>query len=225
MLFAWQRAISNFVLCIGFRLRQLVGQNTTFIRTAKWGALVGLLSTILGCGSVNVSEYEGLTPEFDVREFFNGELKAHGIVKNRSGKMIRYFVADIKATWKDGTGTLEETFVFNDGEKQYRTWTLTPQDSAPTSGSEKDSGGRSGKTPQQYIGTASDVIGQAELTSSGNALFLNYVLRIPYKDDTIDITVDDRMYLIEDNLLINESAMFKFGFNVGEVVLTIQKLP
>jgi len=57
---------------------------------------------------------------------------------------------------------------------------------------------------------------------SGNTMFMKYILIVPYKDSTIDITIDDRMYLVNDHLLINESKMTKFGFEVGEINLVIQ---
>jgi hypothetical protein len=35
--------------------------------------------------------------------------------------------------------------------------------------------------------------------------------------------MDDWMYLITPDTLINETSMTKWGFNVGEIVLVIQK--
>jgi len=58
---------------------------------------------------------------------------------------------------------------------------------------------------------------------SGNALFLDYVLRIPYDGDTIDLRIDDRMYQVSDKVLLNESIMTKVGFDVGEITLVIIK--
>ena len=65
----------------------------------------------------------------------------------------------------------------------------------------------------------------ATITVAGNSMFLDYVLRIPYKGDTLDIRVDDRMYLVNPNVLINESRMIKFGFEVGEILLVIERRP
>jgi hypothetical protein len=56
-------------------------------------------------------------------------------------------------------------------------------------------------------------------------MFLKYVLRIPYGDKKIDITIDDRMYRTTENILINESKMYKFGFRVGEILLVMVKEP
>jgi hypothetical protein len=163
---------------------------------------IGILSA---CANVSVTDYAKNSPKLVLQEFFNGSLRAHGIVKDRSGKVIRYFNASIDASWVDGVGTLDENFVFDNGEKQQRIWTIIKDDTG------------------KYIGTANDVIGSSQLKVSGNSLFLNYVLRIPYEDGTLDLNIDDRMYLVSNNVLINESVMTKWGFQVGEIVLVIEK--
>ncbi len=164
-----------------------------------------LCALFAGCGSVPIEDYAANQPVLVPETFFDGKLSAHGVVKNRSGKVIRYFNADIKAYWKDGIGTLEEDFLFDDGEKDRRVWTLTPSGN------------------NRYVGTAGDVVGEGEVQFAGNSMFLDYVLRIPYNDGTLDIRIDDRMYLVNPNTLINESRMMKFGFEVGEILLVIQK--
>ena len=166
-----------------------------------------LISSLLlvGCGSAQIEDHANQKPSLHVEKFFEGKLVAHGVVKDFRGRVVRHFNADILASWKDGVGTLVEDFIFDDGELQRRIWTLTP-----------DGFG-------SYIGTAGDVIGQGVIRSAGNAMFLKYVLRIPFRSDTLDITVDDRMYLVNPSTLINESRLEKFGFEVGEILLVISK--
>ena len=171
------------------------------------GLLLFLALLFTGCANVSVDDYQGNAPDFIPSEFFNGRLTAHGVVMDRSGRVTRYFNADIQASWAAGIGTLDEDFLFDDGEAQKRIWTLTPT----------ENGG--------YIGTAGDVVGEGQLTYAGNAVFLDYVLRIPYGDGTIDLRVDDRMYLVGDDVLINESRLTKFGVNVGRILLTIIRHP
>ncbi|MEH6592087.1 MAG: DUF3833 domain-containing protein [Halioglobus sp.] len=172
------------------------------LRTITSAIIVVLLSA---CSGLSVDNYAEFSPILDPEEFFDGQLSAHGVVKNRSGRVIRTFNADIAASWAQGTGTLVEDFVFDDGEQQQRIWTLEPD-------------GEAG-----YIGTAGDVVGAGQLSAAGNSLFLNYVLRIPYGDSTVDVRVDDRMYLVSPNVLINESILKKFGVRVGSLTLTIIK--
>jgi hypothetical protein len=169
--------------------------------------LVLVTFLLAGC-SLNVSEYSDMKPTFTLEDYFQGRLMAHGVVKNRSGKVIRYFNATIDASWDaNGVGTLDEHFVFNDGEKQQRVWTLKPDGT------------------RQHSGTAGDVIGAADINAAGNAVFLSYVLRIPYNDDTLDITVDDRMYRVSDSIVLNESRLLKLGIEVGSILLVIERGP
>ena len=163
--------------------------------------------SLIACSQVQVSDYQSMTPTFNVEQFFDGQLTAHGVVKNRGGKVIRTFEATIAASWKDGVGVLDEDFVFDDGEKQKRIWTLTRQSDGT------------------YLATAGDVSGTGVLKQSGNSVFLDYVLQVPYRGDVLEVRVDDRMYLLTPDLLINESKLKKFGFRVGELLLVIARQP
>ena len=167
--------------------------------------LLGLL-LLNGCSSIEVQDYLSKQPALVMEEFFNGQLAAHGVVKNWRGLVIRTFNADIRAYWRDGVGVLEEDFVFDDGEEQRRVWTLRP----------RGGGG--------YLGTAGDVVGEAEVEVAGNSVFLDYVLMIPWGDGSLNIRIDDRMYLVEPDVIINESAMSKFGLPVGQIQLVIRRL-
>jgi len=159
------------------------------------------------CSNVSVNHYSNNTPKLIPQEFFNGDLTAHGVVKNRSGEVIRFFDASIKAYWKNGIGTLEEKFVFNDGEIQYRTWQLTPDKN----------------NSSQFTGTAGDVVGTSNGAFAGNAINMHYVLKVKRNDSTIDVNVNDWMWLVNEKRLLNESTLTKFGFKVGSVQLMIEK--
>jgi hypothetical protein len=166
------------------------------------------VSFVLGaCSSTSVNTYGNNSPPLIAQQFFNGDLAAHGVVKNRSGKVIRYFNATIKAYWENGVGTLEEKFIFNDGEIQFRTWKLAPS-----------------KNDNSYFSaTAGDVIGEGKGQSAGNAFNLHYVLNVKYNKSTINVSVDDWMWLVDEKTLLNESTLTKFGFKVGSVQLVIEK--
>ncbi|ETX09595.1 hypothetical protein MUS1_06630 [Marinomonas ushuaiensis DSM 15871] len=168
-------------------------------------ALMCLLM-LSACSTSDVSLYAKNEPRFELQEFFSGSLTAHGILKNRSGEVIRYFNATLEGSWENGIGTLAEEFLFDDGEIQNRTWTMTPDEN------------------RQYIATANDVIGFGEVKVSGNALFMNYVLQVPYNGDLLEVNVDDRMYMVKEGVVMNESVMTKFGFEVGYLSIVIQKI-
>jgi len=170
-----------------------------------------ILFTILvviftGCSKMKIEDFKNKSPEFIPQEYFNGPLKAYGMVKDRSGKIIRTFKGDLVGSWdKNGVGTLAEKFIYDDGEKQTRVWTLKPTGD------------------KTYIGTAGDIVGDAKMITKGNTVMMDYTMTVPYNDSTIDINVKDWLHLHEDGVILNHSKMQKFGFVVGELVITIIK--
>ncbi len=170
--------------------------------------LVGIIFMLTACSTTSLDEYASNKPLLIPEQFFNGSLTAQGVIKNRSGKVTRYFTARINAYWRDSSGakigTLEEVFQFNDGELQYRTWTLTP-------------------TAAGYTATAGDVIGPGSAQTRGNAMQLHYTLEVKYQGSPLQLQVEDWMWLVDDNTLLNESTLRKWGFKVGSVQLVIQK--
>ncbi len=168
------------------------------------GILVSFL--LSSCSSQNLDQYADTNPALDLKEFFNGELLAYGMLENRSGVMTRRFTATIDASWEGDEGTLFEEFLFDDGEIQYRNWTLT------------DLGNNN------YQGVASDVVGLAEGSIAGSVFQWQYQLNVPYGDDSIVLKLDDWLYLIDENHLINKTKLTKFGIRVGELTLVIEKV-
>ena len=67
-----------------------------------------LLIMLNGCSAVPIEDYAENSPVLVAETFFSGELIASGIVKDRSGRVIRYFNATIDASWEGGVGTLDE---------------------------------------------------------------------------------------------------------------------
>lgn len=169
--------------------------------------LVGLLLatvTLLGC-STSVRDYAEREPRLDLQEYFAGPLVAWGIVQDRSGEVTRSFRVDMVGRWDGDTGVLEEDFVWSDGELERRVWNFHKHDE------------------HTYTGTAGDVVGEARGAAYGNALHWRYTLALPWKDGTINVVLDDWMWLIQDNILVNRSEIRKFGFRVGEVTIFFQK--
>ncbi len=160
---------------------------------------------LMACSHVDVSQYSQNQPQFDPYDFFNGPIKVEGIVLSRSGELLRHFTADINASWNEKQGNLEEVFYWSDGEKQLRDWLFKPDQNGT------------------WIGSAEDVEGEAELRFAGNAIHMRYQLNVPIDGDTITLTMDDWLYQVTDKVIINKTRMSKFGFSVGEVILTMRK--
>jgi hypothetical protein len=168
-------------------------------------ALAFSLTAISGC-SQSISDYKQLTPTLSLDQFLLGSGKAYGVMHDWQGKQGVRFVADLCGEWQQGQGDLYEVFYFSDGRIEQRHWQLSQSSDG------------------QVRGTAGDVVGEATGQLAGNSLYWEYVLRIPYDGDTLDVTVKDWLHLVDDNNLINRTTLHKFGFKVAELTLSIQQL-
>ena len=165
-----------------------------------------LTLTLLSCASnMNVKIFENETPRFVLEDYFDGKVKAWGMFHDRFGNLKRSFKVDITGTLDNDTLTLDEKFVYNDGEKESRIWSIK------ILGNNK------------YSGTADDVIGEATGTSSGNALNWKYKLNLKVKESTVAVDFDDWMFLQDDNILMNRAEVKKWGIVLGIVSITFKK--
>ena len=177
-----------------------------FIRYC-WRSLVAIFSAFLlvGC-SAKISDYQSTSPEFDMKTFFDGKLEAYGMVQDRDGKVIRRFRADLIGSWEGNTGLLEEDFFYDDGETQRRVWSLVKHGD------------------NRYSGVASDSVGEATGESQGFAFNWQYTLAIEVDGKVWDIKLNDWIYQLDESRLINQTEMTKWGFNVGQITLVIEKI-
>jgi hypothetical protein len=166
--------------------------------------MISVVIAVSGC-SVTPDEYKDEQPVFDMKTYFNGELQAWGLFQDYRGKVIKRFHVAMTGQWEDDQGTLDERFTYSDGTTQRRIWQLTRIDK------------------HRFTGTADDVIGEATGQAFGNALRWKYVLALPVDDDVYHVTLDDWMWLIDANTVINHSVMSKFGVTVGNVILVFRK--
>lgn len=175
------------------------------MQTAKIAATMSVLIMLSGCIGNSLNYYKGTTPRADIKEYFNGPIKAWGIVQDRSGRVTGRFDIHMVGTWNGDVGTLTENFDYYSGKKQERVWTI-----------KKLSDGT-------YEGTASDIIGKATGKAEGSAVRWNYVMDLPVDDTTYRIRFDDWMWAMNDGVLINRSYLKKFGITVSELTIFMQK--
>ena len=159
-----------------------------------------------GCQNNSIEQYSHRKNKIDLRSFFDGEIEGWGAIFDYKGIQSRTFHVKIKAHWKDqNNGVLDEWFDFDDGEKTERQWKVSFSNNSV------------------FIANAKDVVGDAKGEQQGNAINMHYTLEVPYNKSTINLKMDDWMYLIEDGLILNKTSMKKFGFKVGEIVLFMKK--
>lgn len=176
-------------------------------RTAALALAAAATLALAGCASPTPADYARQTPTLDLRQYFNGKLLAHGLVTDRGGKVLQRFTVQLTGTWVGDTGTLDEQFLYADGRREQRVWTLT-----------RGADGR-------YTGRAADVLGEATGQAAGNALNWRYTLLLPVDGRTWEVQFDDWMFLVDDQVMLNRAVMSKFGIRLGEVLLSFQRLP
>ncbi len=161
---------------------------------------------LVSCSAPKVEHYNSSNPEFDFKAFFSGDLKAYGVVQDYKGELTRKLVVFMNARWEGNEGVIEEDFVYDDGETQKRIWYVTLNDD------------------NSLVGRADDVLGIATGKSAGSVFHWNYNVALPYDGSTLEVNFDDWMYLVTQSRLINRTAIVKFGVEVGEVTLVIEKI-
>ena len=150
-------------------------------------------------------DYKYTKPVIKIEEYFQGKVKAWGMLLSRSGQVKRQFTADMKGEFDGKNLILDETFIWNDGEKQERKWNIRKIDD------------------NTYEGTAPDVVGIAKGVSFGSAFKFEYKLLIPYKNKRIKVRFDDWIFKQDDKTAINKATMTKFGIKVAELTVLFQK--
>ncbi len=168
-------------------------------------ATIALSVGLAGCAGPQIQDYAQETPKLDLRQYFNGPIKAHGIFTDRQGRVVKRFVVDMQASWVGNQGTLDERFTYSDGTQQQRIWRLTDLGNG------------------RYSGRADDVVGEAAGESAGNALRWGYTLALPVDGRIWHVQFDDWMFLMDGHTMINKAQMSKFGIRLGEVTLSFTK--
>ena len=164
-----------------------------------------LILLLSSCSEMKPEDYKNTKPIIKIEEYFQGNIKAWGMLQGRSGEVKRQFVADMRGEFDGKNLILDETFIWSDGEKQERRWTI------------KKVG------DNRYEGTAPDVVGTAKGVSFGSAFKFEYKLLIPYKDKKIKVRFDDWIFKQDEKTAINKATITKFGFKVGELTVFFSK--
>ncbi|MFD2640891.1 DUF3833 domain-containing protein [Pseudomonas japonica] len=159
------------------------------------------------CGNVEVDRYADQQPRLDLAAYFSRPVQAWGMFQKRSGEVVKRFHVSIDSRRDGERLILDEHFVYSDGTTQRRTWTLTPQGDG------------------RWIGRAGDVVGDAQGQVSGNALHWRYRLDLPVDGRNWVMDMDDWMYLMDEDTLINRTRMSKLGVEVGQITLFFRRLP
>lgn len=152
-------------------------------------------------------DFEGTGPAFLPETFFAGRTRGHGFFQDRFGRIRREFRVDIEGRVEGDTLTLDEEFLYQDGERERRRWTIR----------------RLG--PGRYEGRADDLVGVATGVAVGRAARWQYTFTLPIGSSRWAFAVEDWMLLQDEGTMLNRSTFSKFGIEVGQAVIVFHKLP
>lgn len=154
---------------------------------------------------MKAEQFAETTPPLEFFDYFEGETKAWGIFEDRFGNLRRQFEVTIIGTVEGETLTLDENFVYRDGETDRRVWTIQR---------EKE---------HHYSGTAGDIIGTAKGILYGNALNWRYDMDLKVGESVWRVGFDDWLFRQPGDVIINRATVTRWGFTIGTVTLFFKK--
>lgn len=166
---------------------------------------VSMALVVSGCSSMKPKDFANTTPVFRIEDYFPGHTHATGLFEDRFGKVRRRFTVDITGEWDGQTLKLVEDFVYDDGEKEQRLWTIR-------------------KLPDgSYEGTGPNVVGVARGIASGSSFSWKYGYDLKVGDDVWRVGFDDWMFMMPDGIVLNRATITRWGIEIGTVTIAFTK--
>ena len=174
--------------------------------------LSALLLVVIGAVAVlprsDIATHAERRPAFDLTEFFEGSTVAYGIFEDRFGNFRRQFRVEIEASQSGNILTLDERFLYADGEQDRRIWRI-----------EKNII----EGEAVYTGRAEDITGTATGQIAGNTMSWRYVITLELSGMEVEVRFDDFIYQIDKDMAINRAYVSKWGLEIGSVTLVFLK--
>lgn len=142
---------------------------------------------------------------FDILSYFEGRTRADGVFEDRAGNVKRRFTVDMIGRAEGAMMILDEEFLFDNGERQQRTWRFTRGD-GPT-----------------FTGTSADSASQAQGTFEAGKASFRSELRLAVGKRQIAMRFDDVFYDTGDGTVLNRSTVSKWGIRLGQVLILFRK--
>ena len=167
---------------------------------------------LTACSGVNVDHYQQNTPKFDFIDYFTGNVQAWGVIYDWKGAVTKRFSIDMNGAMQQKEGKdifhLAEKFTYSDGETLERYWDVA----------------RDPEDANVLYGYAPEVPTKAVGKQSGNSIQFKYPFLLEYKEgSTIKVSMDDWMYLVDTQTLVNKNTVRKFGLKVAELQIFFRK--
>lgn len=145
------------------------------------------------------------TAPFDLLSWLEGSTLAVGVFEDRKGRVRRRFTVEMTGEADGNTLRLHERFVFDNGERQERTWLLTR--------------GADGN----FTGWAEDSVTEARGRFGEGVAYLASELKLKVGKRSIAMRFDDAFYEAGPGLVLNRSTMSKWGIRLGQILIQFRK--
>lgn len=175
------------------------------MKFSTFAAAAASLTLLAACATRPGIPAQAAADTFVLEQDLVGQTIARGEFRAITGTR-RAFTATLNGTWDGRVMTLVEDFVYDDGERDRKTWRL-----------ERVSPGR-------YVGTREDVVGQAIGYQDGRAFRLEYDVRLPSEDGPgRKVRFRDVLVNNADGGVLNRANVGWWGLRVATVSLEIQR--
>ena len=146
-----------------------------------------------------------LSDRFVPEQYFMGYIEATGVFIDRFGAIRRRFNVSINGQKTDEGFSLEEYFLFDDGENETRKWFIKKIDQ------------------NTYAGKCDDVCGEAIGYLHDSHLSWNYHFNLKIFNRKIKVKFEDVMVQQTPFIMLNNAKIKKYGFLLGEVFISFKK--
>jgi len=145
------------------------------------------------------------TAPFDLLSWLEGRTLAEGVFEDRGGRVRRRFTVELNGTADANSLRLNERFIFDNGERQERTWVLT-------------------RGPGRiFTGRAEDSVSEAHGRFDEGVAYLSSKLWLKAGKRKIAMHFDDAFYPAGAGLVLNRSTMSKWGIRLGQILIQFRK--
>ena len=143
---------------------------------------------------------------FDMTRYFNGTTRAWGVFEDRFGRVRKTFDVTIKGHWQGDVFIMDERFRYSDGVTDVRKWFI-----------ELENEGRS------IIARCNDCVGEARGVSERDQISLDYLIKLKIGGRDVVVRFKDRLYRMNDRIVLNRATMSKWGVKLGDVTLCFER--
>jgi hypothetical protein len=143
-----------------------------------------------------------------LEEFFQGRTVGKGVFESRIAGVYRPFTVYLRGHWnpRNFTLRLREDFVYENGERDTKTWFFQKV------------------AADRYIGQRADVIAPANVrTDADGSLRFSYVAQVETGDGPLLLRFDDTLMRVNATTVRNTARVMKAGITIGTVDLTFTK--